>query len=288
MSTERFDAYARRKTEAAVAAHLEGFETVLERPETGSVLALGNGFTRRLFDGSFYRSRTARAPDLPVVSGVFVQSLDGNTGADDPGTLGGGETDKHLIYEGLSRVDADGVLAGATTSREDELVLSVWHPELVALRAALGRPRHPAQIVVTERGELPVDRALMFNEPSLGVIVIAMTAARPRVRDRLRDRPWVEVIDAGAPLDAVRAMRELHAHGIGVLSVVGGRHTASWLLRAGVVSDLYLTTSARPGGEPGTPFYEGPPLSQRVVLEKRGRESGVRFEHLLVGGRVTR
>jgi hypothetical protein len=77
-------------------------------------------------------------------------------------------------------------------------------------------------------------------------------------------------------------MRALHARGIGVLSVVGGRQTTTWLLRAGVVCDLYLTTSPRPGGEPGTPFYEGPPFSQRLVLEKRGRgrEAGVRFEHL--------
>ena len=49
---------------------------------------------------------------------VFVQSADGNTGARNPADLGGGETDKHLIYEGLSRVDVDGVLAGAATSGE--------------------------------------------------------------------------------------------------------------------------------------------------------------------------
>ena len=285
MSTARFDAYARRKTEAAVAAHLEGFATVREPEETENLTAVGNVFTRRLFDGPFYRSTAAPASGMPVVSAVFVQSLEGNTGADDPGILGGGDTDKHLIYEGLSRVDADGVLAGAATSREDDLVFSVWHPELVTLRAARGRTRHPVQIVVTERGELNVDRALMFNEPSLRTIVLAGMASVPNLRDRVRDRPWVEVIDAGAPLDAVRAMRELHARGIGVLSVVGGRQTATWLLRAGVVRDLYLTTSPRPGGEPRTPFYEGPPLSQRLVLEKRGRgrEAGVRFEHLLVG-----
>ena len=53
--------------------------------------------------------------------------------------LGGGETDKHLIYEGLSRVAADAVLAGAETIRGGDIVLSVWHPELVRLRASLGQ-----------------------------------------------------------------------------------------------------------------------------------------------------
>ena len=37
--------------------------------------------------------------------------------ARNPQTLGGGETDKHLIYEGLARVSADAVLAGSSTVR---------------------------------------------------------------------------------------------------------------------------------------------------------------------------
>ena len=81
MSTPRFDAYARRKTEAAVAAHLEGFATVREPEETENLTAVGNVFARRLFDGPFYRSMAAPASGMPVVSAVFVQSLEGNTGA---------------------------------------------------------------------------------------------------------------------------------------------------------------------------------------------------------------
>ena len=84
-------------------------------------------------------------------------------------SLGGGETDKHLIYEGLSRVAADAVLAGAETIRGGDIVLSVWHPELVALRASLGLPRHPIQIVATLRG-LELDAACMFNVPELPVV----------------------------------------------------------------------------------------------------------------------
>jgi hypothetical protein len=38
-------------------------------------------------------------------------------------------TDKHLIYEGLSRAAADAVLAGAATVRAGDIVFSVWHPE---------------------------------------------------------------------------------------------------------------------------------------------------------------
>lgn len=55
-------------------------------------------------------------PERTALSLVFVQSQDGNTGGADPASFGGGATDKHLIYEGLSRVAADAVLAGPEVS----------------------------------------------------------------------------------------------------------------------------------------------------------------------------
>lgn len=198
-----FARYVIRKEELAAAARLSGFCTVQDATAGRGLAATGNAWTRRLFDGDFYR--------------------------------GGGETDTHLIYEGLSRVDADAVLAGAATARSERMVFSVWHPELVALRLALGHDRHPAQVVVTEQGDLPFDRGLMFTEPSLRVFVIT-------------------------------------------------RSPAAALLRAGLVRDLYLTTSPIEAGEPDTPFCEGvPPRLTRVLLKAgRGDEAGVRFEHFLV------
>jgi riboflavin biosynthesis pyrimidine reductase len=94
----------------------------------------------------------------------------------------------------------------------------------------------------------------------------------------------VNVIDAGTPLSLTRAMPVLHEQGIRVISAVGGRRTAMALLREGLVSDLYLTTSPIEAGEPGTPFYEGPPLNLSRVLEAcgQGPESGVRFEHFVI------
>jgi hypothetical protein len=62
--------------------------------------AIGNAWTRRLFDGPFYLSAAPR-DGVPVTGLVFVRSRDGNTVAKDPGTLGGGEADRHLVYEGL-------------------------------------------------------------------------------------------------------------------------------------------------------------------------------------------
>ena len=105
-----FATYCTRKESAAAAAPLTGFRTVRDDAPGQDLHPIGNGWTQALFDGPFY-VRDAGAPGLPAVSLVFVQSRDGDTVADDPSTLGGGETDKHLVYEGLSRVAADAVLA---------------------------------------------------------------------------------------------------------------------------------------------------------------------------------
>jgi riboflavin biosynthesis pyrimidine reductase len=280
--TARFEEYCRKKTQAAADACITGFSSVVVPRETpAGMVAIGNEWSRSLFDGWFYRTQT-NTTRRTTLSLVFVQSAEGNTGADDPSSLGGGDTDKHLVYEGLSRVDADAVLAGATTAAGTDVMFSIWHPELVRLRTERGHARHPVQVVLTDRGDLPVHIALLYNEPSLRVIVVASSPGAVVLSKRLPGRPWVEVIDGGQPVDLARALDELRARGIEVISAIGGRRTAEALLREGLVSELYLTTSARPGGEPGTPITTAPLPAHRVVLEKAGRgdERGVHFRHL--------
>src|SRR5580765_5312902 len=154
--------------------------------------AIGNVWSRRLFDGPFYVS-PAPASDVPAASLVFVRSRDGNTVAKNPSALGGGEADKHVIYEGLSRLTVDAVLSGASTIRGSDLVFSIWHPELVALRAALGLPRHPIQIIATLHG-IALDEGLMFNLPDLRVMLVTVGRGIDVMRTQLAARPWVTPI----------------------------------------------------------------------------------------------
>ena len=248
-----FDAFVDRKSRAAAAAELPSYITELERPLDG-MLAIGSAWTKRLFDGAFYLSPLPER--LPACHLVFIQSLDGNTGARDPQTLGGGETDKHLIYEGLARVSADAVLAGSATVRGGSVIFSVWHPELVLLRQALGRPRHPVQIVATRRG-VPIDRELLYNIPALRVILLTAPGGMAVLRKALAERPWITpiVLDSGYRL--IDAFEQLRGMGVQRISAVGGRNLAAELIDAGLVQDLYLTTSPVAGGEPGTPMYLG-------------------------------
>jgi len=274
----RFDDYCRAKQRAAVAAALPPYKTATI-DLLGTFRAIGNTWSRALFDGDFYRSTYVNL-DIPVTNLVIVESREGNTGADDPATLGGGQTDKHLIYEGLSRVDADAVLAGATTARGDELIFSVWHPELVALRRDLGRTRHPAQVIVSSRSALHIEDALMFQVPEIPVYLMTTSDAASSLRLQVATRPWIQVIDGGQPLSMRTALRELRSRGIETVSAVGGRTTARALLREEVVQDLYLTTSSKQGGEPNTPLLDAPIQAPAVVTKMgTGPEAGIRFVH---------
>jgi riboflavin biosynthesis pyrimidine reductase len=266
-----FRALSVRKAREAEGARLTPLETIEERPPAGWI-AIGNSWSRRLYDGPFYLSPQADVEHVPLISLVFVQSSDANTGGDNPGALGGGPVDQHLIYEGLSRAAADAVMAGARTVG-DEVFFSVWHPELIALRAELGLARHPAQIVVTRSGRVDLERSLLFNVPEVPVYLLASREACHRLAPAATRRPHVQLVPLSGP-NLRPALEHLRgACGIRRISAVGGRTTASALIDEGVVQDLTLTTSARVGGEPGTPYYEGTSFpSLNPIVRKRGTD----------------
>lgn len=278
MSESFFD----RKARLARTATLPPYVTAVDDHDA-TLEAVGNEWSRGLFDGDFYQSPSGD-PRRPACSLVFVQSRDGNTGASNPSTLGGGDTDTHLIYEGLSRVAADAVLAGAATIGRGDQVFSVWHPELVRLRESLGKPRHPIQIIATLQG-IMVEHGLLFNTPAIRVIILTLDKRESGMRDAVAVRPWITMVTMANPTDWPQAFEQLRSLGIERVSAIGGRKIAAGLLDAGLVQDLYLTTSPRPGGEPGTPLYPGP-LPARLVVRKQGSgpEAGVIFEHLRTSG----
>jgi riboflavin biosynthesis pyrimidine reductase len=243
------------------------------------VTGIGNAWSREHFDGPFYVF--AAPPDRPAISLVFVQTRDGNTGASNPEDLGGGPTDKHLIYEGLSRVAADGVLAGAS-SVGHSVFFTIDRPELVALRLELGLPRHPAQMVISNDGNFDLD-ARVFTTPGVPVFLLAGDACVRKVADEIARRPWITLIAINDDLPKTFA-RLRHDHGIGRISAVGGRVTATSLVDAGLVQDIYLTTSPIDGGEPNTPWYVGrrPPRLETIVRKREASEAPILVEHLAV------
>jgi riboflavin biosynthesis pyrimidine reductase len=282
LATAAFAEFTARKTRESVSAALHSLTTT-ELRETHGLHTLGNDWTRRWFDGDFFLPDSSA--DLPAISLVFVQTLDGNTAAANPDVLGGGPTDKHLIYEGLSRVASDGVLAGSTTASGSNVFFSTWHPELVKLRASLGLPRHPSQIVVSKNGRIDADRTLLFNVPEVPVYVLAGETCRGRCERDFMKRPWITVVPL-EPAGLRAAFGRLRADfGIRRISAIGGRTTASALVDEHLVQDICLTTSPQPGGEPDTPWYAGrraPKLDLIVRKEQTDIPNGIIVEQFVL------
>jgi riboflavin biosynthesis pyrimidine reductase len=71
--------------------------------------------------------------------------------------------------------------------------------------------------------------------------------------------------------------------GVSRISCVGGRTLARHMLAAHLVDDLYLTTSAKRGGEPNTPLVDEPLRGDAVVRKHgTGADAGVTFEGIRV------
>jgi riboflavin biosynthesis pyrimidine reductase len=271
---ERYAALEARRTAQAMAP-LVRVRTLDDRSGESALRGVGNAWTRAAFDGTFFETPADGGLSVGV---VFVRSRDGDTATRNPAALGAGAVDEHLIYEGLSRVAADAVIAGAGTLHADAL-FTVWRPELVALRLALRLPRHPAQIVMSAAGSVRPDDLLLFNRPEVPVFVLTSERGRARLAPSLAARPWVVPV-AGGPL--TEQFARLREAGVLRACAVGGRRSATELVDANLVKDVYLTTTEVAGGEPGTPWYVGRRrLEMQTVLVKAwdGEHGEVRFEH---------
>jgi riboflavin biosynthesis pyrimidine reductase len=159
---------------------------------------------------------------------------------------------------------------------------------MVELRAALQLPRHPIQVVAS-LGRLRFDDTLLLNVPELPAIVICTAVWAEAMKHELARRPWIQTVAMGDAHDLSSGFRILRALGISRVSAIGGRTIAKALSDAGLIHDVYLTTSARPGGEPDTGLT--PALrTGRLVVTKHGTgpETGVLFEHRVIGASTDR
>jgi dihydrofolate reductase len=86
--------------------------------------------------------------------------------------------------------------------------------------------------------------------------------------------------DLGAAFERLRVEDRIQR-----ISAIGGAVTATHLVDAGLIRDIYLTTTSLEGGEPGTPWYRGrnpPQLMPITSKEWQDRESRMVFDHYLL------
>jgi dihydrofolate reductase len=122
---------------------------------------------------------------------------------------------------------------------------------------------------------------MLFNVPEIRVVVLTVRACETSIVRALSSRPWITPVVMDEPRELPHAFLRLREMGLERISCIGGRTLATQLLDARLVRDVYLTTSARDGGEPNTPVHPKP-LNAELVVGKMGTgvETGVVFEHL--------
>lgn len=167
----------------------------------------------------------------------FISSIDGAATRD--GRSGGlGDAADRRMFE-LLRYEADVVLVGAGTLRDEEYGAFRLSAEAAAWRTARGMPAHPVLALVSR--SLALDPASpMFADAPVRPIVYTVASAPHDRRDALSR--VADVVTAGESDADLRAVREdLVARGLRRIHSEGGPHLFGALLAAGVVDALHLT-----------------------------------------------
>lgn len=200
-------------------------------------------------------------PDRPHVFTNFVASLDGVVAVDPPRGTGaevsGGDAHDRAVM-GLVRAVADAVVIGAGNLRAEgdhvwtaARIFPELAPAYAALRAAMGKPPAPLQVVVTGSGDVDLSRAVFAGEAPSMVVTTRAGAARLAARGRP-----VRVVVPGRGEGWIPLRAVLGAAGLGpgalVLAETGPTSTARYL-EEGAVDELFLTRAPLLLGRGGTP-----------------------------------
>jgi riboflavin biosynthesis pyrimidine reductase len=206
----------------------------------------------------------------PRLYANFVASLDGVVAI--PGEIQSNrmisahsEADRFVM--GLLRACADAVLVGAGTMPSSPRTL--WTAEHAyppaaplygELRRSRGRPPRPTLAVLSGSGSVDP------RHPALeeGSLVLTSERGAARLRGRLPRATTVLVVGAEAPVDPAVAIDALRRRGHELILSEGGPTAFGALVAAGLVDELFLTTSPLLAGRSGR--SPRPALVERAEL----------------------
>jgi riboflavin biosynthesis pyrimidine reductase len=170
---------------------------------------------------------------------------------------GGSDADRFLM--GLLRAFADAVLIGSGVLRASPR--GTWQPDAIyppaaleyaALRERLGAAAMPEVAVLTGSGSLDPEHPLLAS----GALVLTSEAGAERLAGHLSAASTVIALGRDPEIDPQVVVDALHARGHRRILCEAGPHTFGGFLEAGVVDELFLTTSPLFVGDagPGTRF----------------------------------
>lgn len=201
--------------------------------------------------------------DRPYVALNMVTSVDGKAAVGEAAAPLGSTVD-HQLMRAL-RAAHDAVLHGAATLRAERIdprAGATWR----ARRLARGQRPEPLAVLLTTRGDLPLDRRY-FAYPEVERLIVAGTGLSAERRATLAGHARLLLAPTPAPepawvLDALYA-----AFGVRHLLVEGGPRINGALLAAGLVDELFWTVAPKlAGGGERLTMVEGPPLAGLVRL----------------------
>ena len=240
--------------------------------------------------------RLPRPGAQPYVFSNFVTTLDGVVSLNAKGHAGGGDIsgfdaqDRMVI--GLLRAVADAIVIGSGTLRADRrqiwtaaAIFPAFANDYGRLRAALGRPAAPLNVVVSGNGDIDL-RLPIFTSGKVPVLICTTSAGAKRLgRQRASAAVEIRAIRgrAGAiPARAILAAACQISGGQRIL-VEGGPRLLSDFYAEGLIDDQFLTLAPQIAGRAtgdhrlslvrGKLFAPGNPLWGRLVDARRGNGS---------------
>ncbi len=205
------------------------------------------------------RLRDLAPAGRPYLGINMVSSLDGKATLDWRTKGLSSEVDRRLFHH--LRTQADAVMVGAGTAREERYGRMTKNDELRQKRQNEGLVPDPLAVVVSGRLDLPADLPLL-NEPEQRVVIATGSDA---TIEGLGDQ--VEYARVGD--DLPRLMAYLHErHGVRSVLCEGGPTLNSFLFAAGLVDELFLTMNPKViGGAAALTIVAGRELVDPVELD---------------------
>jgi riboflavin-specific deaminase-like protein len=197
-------------------------------------------------------------PDRPYLGINMVSSLDGKATLDWRTKGLSTEIDRRLFHH--LRTQADAVMVGAGTAREERYGRMTKNDELSKKRVAEGRAAEAFAVVVSGRLDLPPDLPLL-NEPEQAVLIA--TGSEAELPGLSAHVEYARVGD-----DLPRLMAELHQRGVRSVLCEGGPTLNSFLFAAGIVDELFLTLNPKLlGGAAALTIVAGRELVEPLELD---------------------